>query len=608
MSKERRDVERGQPRRREFQVHHRAVNKEARTVEVAFSSEEPVERWGWVEILDHAPESVRLGRLSNGAAMLFNHHRDQHLGTVESAGIAADRVGRAVIRFGRGPLAEEKFQDVQDNILTKVSVQYLPHREVREESSDEGPDIYRVVDWEPLEISFVTIPADDSVGLGRAFKENTMKTQNAVEVTHENPESGTNQERARVLEILAIGQQHAMEVMAREAVTEGWPLNRFQQAVLEKRASQSRSPNIPGPGSQPVATLGTTFGLRENQYSVSRALHAAAFNDWSDAGLEREVHQELSKGKKLRGNIVIPWFKVPAARDWNVGTGSEGGYLVGTEHRPELYIDALRNQARVIEAGATLLDNLVGDQSLPKMTGTGTAEWLAEGGAASESSHTFSAVPLTPKTVSAWATLTRRLIKQGTPQGEHLLRQDLMAVVANAIDLAALHGTGASNQPTGIAATSGIGSVAGGTNGLAPAWSHIVDLETEVSVDNAAAGNLAYLTNSKVRGKLKKTDKGTDTGAFVWSDGDRPVNGTRALVSNQSSSALTKGTAEDVCSAIFYGNWADLLIGRWGALDVLVDPYTEGTAGNVRVIVHADVDIAVRHAESFAAMLDALTS
>jgi hypothetical protein len=88
------------------------------------------------------------------------------------------------------------------------------------------------------------------------------------------------------------------------------------------------------------------------------------------------------------------------------------------------------------------------------------------------------------------------------------------------------------------------------------------------------------------------------------------VNGYPFHVTNQVSSTLTKGsgTGVGVCSAIFFGNWADLIIGMWGGLDILVDPYTGGTAGTVRVIALQDVDVAVRHAESFAAMLDALTA
>ena len=145
---------------------------------------------------------------------------------------------------------------------------------------------------------------------------------------------------------------------------------------------------------------------------------------------------------------------------------------------------------------------------------------------------------------------------------ESFVRNDLATVLALAIDLAAINGSGSNNQPTGILNTSGIGSVAGGTNGLAPAWSHLVDLESAVSIANADVGTLGYLTNAKVRGKLKQTSKVSGQNGFIWEAGNTPVNGYMAGVSNQVPSNLTKGSSSGVCSAILFGNFADLIIGQ----------------------------------------------
>jgi HK97 family phage major capsid protein len=136
-------------------------------------------------------------------------------------------------------------------------------------------------------------------------------------------------------------------------------------------------------------------------------------------------------------------------------------------------------------------------------------------------------------------------------------------------------------------------------------------METEVAIDNADVGNIGYLTNAKVRGKLKTTEKASTTGMFIWQDGADnlgSLNGYRAGVSNQVRSDLTKGSSSGICSAIFYGNWADLIIGQWSGIDLLVDPYTGGTAGTVRVIGLQDVDIAVRQPSSFCYLADALTT
>lgn len=147
----------------------RAVDERARTVEIAFSSEAPVDHWWGREILDHSPQAVRLERLLDGAPLLLDHDTRQQIGVIESARIDADRTGRALVRFSRGAKGEEIFQDVRDGIRTKISVGYLIHALVLESSSDETGDTYRITDWEPLEVSLVSIPADHTVGVGRSF-------------------------------------------------------------------------------------------------------------------------------------------------------------------------------------------------------------------------------------------------------------------------------------------------------------------------------------------------------------------------------------------------------------------------------------------------------
>jgi len=201
--------------------------------------------------------------------------------------------------------------------------------------------------------------------------------------------------------------------------------------------------------------------------------------------------------------------------------------------------------------------------------------------------------------------ISRRLLLQGSVDVENLIRNDLATTLALELDRAAINGSGSSNQPTGILNVSGIGDVAGGTNGLAPTFAHMIELETDVAAANADLGALGYMTNATIRGTLKQTEKASSTGQFVWDDGT--MNGYTALATNQVPSNLTKGTSSD-CSAVIFGNWNDLIIGQWGALDILVDPYTGGASGAVRVRAMQDVDIAVRHAASFSAMQDALAS
>ena len=383
----------------------------------------------------------------------------------------------------------------------------------------------------------------------------------------------------------------------------------------EKIGSFEAEPGKPVAGRK-EAPADPQIGLSEKDikaYSMLRAINAAAANDWRGAGLEKEASEAVAKkvGREPR-SFFVP-FDVMAGprerRDMTVGTTTAGGYLVGTDTIPSV-IELLTNKLILGQAGASMLTGLVGDVAIPKQTGGATGYWVAEGNAPTEGAQTLGQVALTPHTFGAYVDISRKLLKQSSVSVEQFVRNDIARTIALGIDYAGLHGDSGSdaNQPDGVAVTSGIGSVVGGTNGAAPDWADIVDLETEVGQDNADIGALAYITNAKVRGKLKKTMRTATYGDIpVWDANANGINGYSAYVTNQVRSNLTKGNSS-VASAIFFGNWADLVIGMWGEMDMLVDPYSLSTSGAVRIVAFQDVDFGLRHAQSFAAMLDALTA
>ena len=377
-----------------------------------------------------------------------------------------------------------------------------------------------------------------------------------------------------------------------------------EQAAAQLRVQFKPLAAEPAKPSDP--TLLGMDGKETGAYSIVRAIRAAATGDWSEAELERKASIEVAKrlGRSPQG------FFVPSdvQTEKRVVFDSIGGRpTIATELLAQNFIDLLRNRMMVRAAGATVMSGLVGDVAIPRQTGGATAFWVAEGGAPTVTRQTVDQVALNPKTIGAFTDISRRLLAQASLDVENFVRTDLATVLALAIDFAALHGVGASNQPRGIANTAGIGVVIGGANGLAPNWGHIVGLETEVAIDNADVGNLSYMTNPRVRGRLKTTSKAGTEALMVWGENAEPLNGYRAFVTSQVRSDLTRGTGTNL-SAIFFGNWADLIIGHWGTLDILVDPYTGGTSGTVRVIALQDVDVAVRQPMSFAAMLDAITA
>jgi HK97 family phage major capsid protein len=142
------------------------IDDENRTAELAFSSEAPVERWWGEETLSHDPAHVRMGRLADGAAYLWNHNWDDQRGVVESARIDPDRKGRAVVRFGTSASAEELWQDVKGKIKRHVSVGYFIH-DMQLTGVTDDMERWLITDWEPYEISSVSVPADVTVGIGR---------------------------------------------------------------------------------------------------------------------------------------------------------------------------------------------------------------------------------------------------------------------------------------------------------------------------------------------------------------------------------------------------------------------------------------------------------
>lgn len=353
-------------------------------------------------------------------------------------------------------------------------------------------------------------------------------------------------------------------------------------------------------------------------YSLLRMIRSRVDGDRravEAAALEIEASQAMAEklGRQPQG-FYVPWDVLNAPRPRNtqmVGDPAYGGYLVQRELLADSFIDVLRNKMVTRAAGARTMTGLVGELDIPKKTAGATAYWIGEGNAPSKSTLQFGQVAGRPRTVAAYANLTRRFIKQSSLDAEMMVRDDLANTLALGLDLAGLHGAGSGHEPRGIAATTGIGSVIGGTDGAAPDWADIVNLETEVATDNADVGSLAYMTNAKVRGKLKQTMRTATYGEIpIWGDGAQPLNGYAAWVTNQVKSNLTKGsgTGVGVCSAIFYGNWADLIYLLWGGLDVLVDPYTGSTSGDVLITAMQDADVIVRRAQSFSAMLDALTT
>lgn len=600
---------------------------DAEVFRASISSEEPYGRWFGTEILDHSPGSVDLSRASDGLPLLWGHDgqtRGTVIGRVENIRVDDKRL-RGDLRFFSTEAAQEVRTIVSEG-HREMSVGYSVERMKLVEAGKDGKlDTYRVMKWTPMEASIVGVPADHTVGVGRDAKETADAV---VEIPEEapaqpEPESQRQAEPApstgvvmttettapaadNVADIIKLGEKYAQlggDKVAQEYLRSGRKdLAEFQTILLERIGTK---------GSETASDLGMSRS-EASRFSVVRLVRALA--NPSDraareaAAFEFEASEAAlrAQGRGLRGNAqaTIPLDVLYSAqRDLIVATSTMGGYTVGTDMMGGSFIDVLRNTTYVVAAGATVLSGLNGAIAIPSKTSGATSYWVAEGTAPTEGAIVFGQVTMTPKTVGAWVDFSRKLMLQSSIDVEAMVRNDLYASLGLEIDRSALNGAGTGSEPSGILASTSVGTSTIGAQGGTPTWASIVELETLVAAGNADRGRTAYFFNSKTRGKLKTVVKSTSAVAgFIW-EPDNTVNGYQTYVTNQLPSNLTKGTTTGQSAAIF-GNWQDLMIGQWGGLDLLVDPYTASNTGTVRVVALQDVDIAIRRAASFAVAKD----
>ena len=650
----------------------------------------------WIEVLGHKDGEINLTRFNGGATVLANHDRYTVMGNTPLAGIGkiekawteSGRLMADIVISRREALADLR-QDIADGLVSLVSIGYtIDERVLTKTGMNSAPNEYRVVSWTPFEVSLVDIPADHTVGLGRAQTDqsnpnnpphsharqapawrvvelppaegNPPKERSLMPHTNASAEANPAQattttaattvpaqarshtpdplaaERERVREITALGRQFALTSEADQAVDSGAPVDSFRQLVLQRQQDSGKLKKAESPEIGMSKREVERFSFCRAMLAASDPVHAATLAPFElECSRAAQDKRGDSRDKTREAAITIPvdvlarGIQLPegvapsiarqmiqraqlsgrdAYRDLTAGSATGGGNTVGTELLGSSFIELLRYVMVLDRLGVTWLRDLNGNLAIPSQTGAGNSYWLAENGAPTESAQALGQVGLTPKTVGAFTDYSRRLLLQSSMDVEGFVRADLASIVGHAIQLAAFNGS-ASNEPTGLLNLSGIGSVAIGANGGVPTYDHMVDLETAVANANADAGTLAYLTNSRVRGKLRKTQEFSSTnGKAVWGRGPErgigDVLGYDAWVTNSVPNTLTKGTSTD-CSAMIFGNWADLIIGMWGGLDIMLDPYSLSTTGAKRVVALQDVDIQARRVESFAAIKDA---
>lgn len=584
-----------------------------REIDLTFSSDSVIDRWFGGEILDHSPGSVRMDFLNGGTAPLLDMHNwDKQIGVIQSAEIGEDRKGHATARFSRNAQADEIFKDVNDGIRRNVSVGYRIHK-MQLESKDEDREVYRIVDWEPLEISIVSIPADQTVGVGRADSGNETETiviqpeedrampdpkddkETAVELSDAEKDKiradKLKKEENRCEDIMKLATRHNLRKLGDEHIRKGTSIEEFRGILLEQIHD--------APLDTPAANLGME-DREVQQYSIFRAVRAIVSGNFEkEAPFEYECSMAVAdKIDRAPKGFYVPhdvqrggmWCNpddvvrrmMNRAAPMDTGENSD---LVATMHLAGSLIEALRARAIIMGLGARTLSGLVGNVDIPRINTPGSFGWVGEGDDSSDTEVATGTVSMSPKTVTGSVPITRRLLLQSSPDVEMLVREDLVTGAGLAIDLAAIQGTGSSNQPKGILNQTGIGTVTISSAGD-PTWPEMVEFETDVSESNALRGSLHYLMRPTVVGNAKVKPKATNQAIFV-------VEG------NMCNGYPVHGTTQMPANGILFGNYNEVLIGFWGVMDINPDTATLAKSGGIVLRVFQDCDTNVRHAASF---------
>jgi HK97 family phage major capsid protein len=407
----------------------------------------------------------------------------------------------------------------------------------------------------------------------------------------------------RVRAILALADQFNITPEKRnEWISQDATIGQVRKEILEGFSASSK----------PLPPMSDQLVMSQSErakYSIANAVRYLVTQDVKFGGFEREVSQAMAQklGRQHTGGLLIPSdMQVRGALTQHTKAPELGGHLVFKEYMG--YLEMLKNAAVTLQMGATLITGLQGNPTWVRQTGTSQFFWVDENpdNDVTGSKLNFSIVTSTPKTAKSLLSYTRQQVLQSVEAFEPLLQKDLLENDALVIDTAALTGSGSDFQPLGLLNTAGIQSLNLGANGRKPAYADLTKLKTLVKKANALGlGEGGYLTTPDIQDLLENTPKLANTIAQAVWEGNS-VAGYKALGANQVPSSLSKGTANGICHALIFGIWSELFILEWGALEMIVDPYTQSAKDVVRITTSHLVDIFVRRPQAFAAAKDAL--
>ena len=625
------------------------------TLTFSFSSESPVERWFGKEILLHKKGAADLSRMNDGGVYLWNHDRDVVLGVAEKAWLGDDRRLYATVRWSPntmepGTVERRRRQDIEAGITRNVSFAYSI------DDVEERNGVFYVTKWNVLEISSVSVPADQSVGLGRAMDE-----PSAVDTANPDPELETI--KAAVAETIGESlyslktEQHAeraettdetpmtTEVNVAEVQSEARLAERDRVATIRGMCDQFQLSDLAETLINDDSSIDAAREVVMNQLGMRKVQFEGKVHDAgaaelglskrevkrfsmcrllthmmdpsgrsaSEAGFELEVTraaadlQARTLNKSARGHL-IPWEVLSSANraaetpGQSAGIFADGGALVGSNRLDAQFIDLIRNRSAFLNSGLTMLTGLEGNVEISKKLGSSQFYFVGENVDVTNSKLAFGLVNMIPRTIGVRVPISRRAMIQASPDIENLVRLDMAESVALGMDYTIGYGTGSNGQPLGIMNTTGIGSVTlgGGSSKAFPAnvggGTHDCgDWADYVDLETALAAN--NLDAGAMRYIMNSTVKGALKQTLRASAAGSDYIMTDAGEVNGYPVVVSNQMQQN---DVLFGNFSDCVVGMWSGLDLLIDPLTQSASGQVILTVHQDFDVAVRRPQSFA--------
>lgn len=329
-----------------------------------------------------------------------------------------------------------------------------------------------------------------------------------------------------------------------------------------------------------------SLGALESRISLVDAINAQVENRSLTGALAEYNAEQKRNGTQARG-VLVPHALFNETRAAQTTTTAAG--IVPEDFRADQFVGILRNALVVKSLGARVLPNLTGNPVIPRQKTSATAQWLAEGDALTDTGMTFDNITMAPRHVGAITELSRQLLQQSNPAIEQLVRDDFIQVVSAAVDKALIHGDGV-KQPKGLLAATGTTTATLATL----TWETIQAVIEKLALLNITPN--AWLTHPAVATILKTTLRETGLPGYLLEGGN--VAGIPLTATNQlDAKAGTPATGRIIC-----GNFAEMIVGTWGSVDVLANGLAEGpySRGAIQVRILTTMDMVARRPEAFA--------